>query len=150
MGHSWPRSSRRDLGFLPWGTSRIRCSCTMRSVYLVKGLARLDCLLRYSLGFSRLSALSSSSWRSQRAAVHSIPRSANLSTVTMNTGLTTSPTRGFPSQYIPRSSSIAFHPTEMLYGVGSPDGTGAYSKHSEKETILKEAVIVRIYGSNLM
>ncbi len=91
-------------------------------------------LLRYSLRFPRLSALSSSSWRSQRAVVHSISRSTNLSTVIMNTGLATSPTRGFPSQYIPRSSSIVFHPTEMLYGVGSPDGTGTYSKLREKGT----------------
>ncbi|KAI9513093.1 hypothetical protein F5148DRAFT_1273335 [Russula earlei] len=82
--------------------------------------------------FFRLSALSSSNWRTQRAVVHSISHSTILPTVSMNTGLTASPTRGFPSQSIPRSSSLAFHPTEMLYGVGSPDGN------------------VRIYGSNLM
>jgi hypothetical protein len=97
----------------------------------------------------RLSALSSSSWRSQRAVVHSISRSAILSTVNMNTGLATSPTRGFPSPYIPRSSSIVFHPTEMLYGVGTPDGTGTYSILNEREST-QGAVIVRIYGSNLM
>ena len=72
----------------------------------------------------RLSALSSSNWRTQRAVVHSIPHPNILSSVSMNTGLTTSPTRGFPSQFIPRSGSVVFHPTEMLYGVGSPDGTG--------------------------
>jgi hypothetical protein len=76
-------------------------------------------------------------------------RSINLSTVIMNTGLTTSLTRGFPSQYIPRSSSVVFHPTEMLYGVGSPDGTGTYSMLNGKGST-QEAVIVRIYGSNLM
>jgi hypothetical protein len=102
---------------------------------LGKGPFALSGLLRYSQVFPRLSALSSSNWRSQRGVVRSISRSANLSAVIMNTGLTTSPTRGFPSQYIPRSSSIVFHPTEMLYGVGSPDGTGAYSKLSEKETV---------------
>jgi len=74
--------------------------------------------------FLRLAALSPSNWRTQRAAVYSIPHSNILSTVSMNTGLTTSPTRGFPSQFIPRSGSIVFHPAEMLYGVGSPDGTG--------------------------
>ena len=102
---------------------------------LGKGLCTPRRLLRCSLGFSRVSALSSSNWRSQRAVVHSMSRSTNLSTVMMNTGMTTSPTRGFPSQYIPRSSSIVFHPTEMLYGVGSPDGTGTYSKLSEKELL---------------
>jgi len=75
----------------------------------------------------RLPALSSSNWRTQRAVVYSIPHPNILSTVSMNTGLTTSPTRGFPSQFIPRSGSIVFHPTEMLYGAGSPDGTGKCS-----------------------
>ncbi|KAI0271448.1 raptor N-terminal caspase like domain-containing protein [Gloeopeniophorella convolvens] len=82
--------------------------------------------------FAGLSALSPSNWRTQRAVVHSVPRLTALSTVNLSTGLTTSPTRGFPSQYIPRSSSLVFHPTEMLYGVGSPDGT------------------VRIHGSKLL
>jgi len=95
------------------------------------GLAAFDVHAQCGV-FAGLSALSSSNWRTQRAIVHSIPYSINLSTVSMSTSLTTSPTRGFPSQYIPRSSSLVFHPTEMLYGVGSPDGT------------------VRIYGSNLM
>jgi hypothetical protein len=132
MGYSWLRPSRRDLGVFPWRAGRIRCSCTMWSVCWVR--ACLDVCSDNSLGSPRLSALSSSNWRSQRAVVHSISRSATLSTVNMNTGLTTSPTRGFPSQYIPRSSSIVFHPTEMLYGVGSPDGTGTYSILNEKET----------------
>jgi hypothetical protein len=67
----------------------------------------------------------------------------------MSTGLTTSPTRGLPSQYIPRFGSLVFHPTEMLYGVGSPDGTGTCPILKE-EKITQEAVAVRIYGSNLM
>jgi hypothetical protein len=67
----------------------------------------------------------------------------------MSTGLTTSPTRGLPSQYIPRSGSLVFHPTEMLYGVGSPDGTGTCSMLNE-EKVTQEVVVVRIYGSNLM
>ena len=92
-------------------------------------------LLRYSLGITRLSALSPSNWRTQRAVVHSISRSMTLSTASMTTGLTTSPTRGFPSHYIPRSSSIIFHPTEMLYGVGSPDGAGTCSILDENKLL---------------
>ncbi|KAI0066602.1 hypothetical protein BV25DRAFT_1820620 [Artomyces pyxidatus] len=82
--------------------------------------------------FAGISALSSSSWRSQRVVVQSIARRNVSTTVSMSTGLTTSPTRGPPSQYIPRSSSLVFHPTEMLYGMGGPDGT------------------VRIFGSKLV
>ncbi|KAH9056937.1 raptor N-terminal caspase like domain-containing protein [Lactarius vividus] len=95
------------------------------------GLAAFDVHSQSGV-FAGVSTLSPSNWRTQRVVIHSISRHATLSTATMNTGLTTSPTRGFPSQYIPRSSSITFHPTEMLYGVGSPDGT------------------VRIYGSKLL
>jgi hypothetical protein len=97
----------------------------------------------------RLSALSPSNWRTQRAVVHSISRSTNPSTVSMGTGLTTSPTGGLPSQFIPRSSSIIFHPTEMLYGVGSLDGTGTYSIFRDNN-LFREDMIVRIYGSKLM
>jgi hypothetical protein len=83
--------------------------------------------------FLRLGALPPSNWRTQRAVVYSIPHSNILSTVGMNTGLTASPTRGFPSQFMPRLGSIVFHPTEMLYGVGSPDGTGTcVILHEEK------------------
>lgn len=82
-------------------------------------------------GFSsthRSSAISSSNWRHIRTTVHPIARdSASLSTVNVPTGLTAMPTRGYPSRFIPRSNSLAFHPMEMLYGVGSSDGTGTPS-----------------------
>ena len=41
----------------------------------------------------------------------------------VHTGVT-SPPRDYPSPSIPRHGSLVFHPTEMLYGVGGPDGTG--------------------------
>jgi regulator-associated protein of mTOR len=33
------------------------------------------------------------------------------------------PLRTLPSPFIPRLSSLVFHPKEMLYGLGQPDGT---------------------------
>lgn len=126
MGHAWRRSGRRNLGFIPRGTCCVRCSFTKRSVCWVCSPITPDIHHGVHDPPSSVSSLSPSNWRAQRVVVHSISRPAILSTASMNTGLTTSPTRGFPSPYIPRSSSITFHPTEMLYGVGSPDGTGTY------------------------
>ena len=62
-------------------------------------------------------------WRSQRIIVHSLAQPNVLSTPNISTGLTTHPARALPSPFIPRLSSLVFHPTEMLYGVGEPDGT---------------------------
>ncbi|KAI0321261.1 hypothetical protein OF83DRAFT_1100511 [Amylostereum chailletii] len=73
--------------------------------------------------FAGLSAVSHSSWRTQHTVVRSIARSTVLSSTDTGTGLSSAPSRAWPSQYIPRSSSLVFHPMEMLYGVGSPDGT---------------------------
>jgi len=72
--------------------------------------------------FVSTSAVSPSSWRAQRAVVHSISRPGVLSKMNIPTGVT-SPPRDYPSPSIPRHGSLAFHPTEMLYGVGGPDGT---------------------------
>ncbi|KAI0042582.1 hypothetical protein FA95DRAFT_1564189 [Auriscalpium vulgare] len=95
------------------------------------GLAAFDVHTQTGV-FGAMSGLTPSSWRAQRSVVQSIEHPAFRSTVSTSTGLTTSPTRGLPSQYIPRSSTLVFHPTEMLYGTGSPDGT------------------VRIFGSKLV
>ena len=50
-----------------------------------------------------------------------------LSTINIPTGLSTFPFRGVPSPFIPRHTSLVFHPTEMLYALGGPDGTGKSS-----------------------
>ena len=71
----------------------------------------------------RTSALSPSNWRAQRTVVHSINRPGALSKANIPTGATP-PQRDYPSSSIPRHGSLVFHPTEMLYGVGGPDGTG--------------------------
>ena len=63
-------------------------------------------------------------WRYQRTTVQSIARPDIHSTVNLTTGLSSLPSRSGPSPFIPRSNSLAFHPTEMLYGIGTPDGNG--------------------------
>lgn len=59
--------------------------------------------------------------------IHSIsnPDVNPLTTLSVPTGLSVYPTRP-PSPYIPRFTSLAFHPMEMLYAVGQPDGTGVF------------------------
>jgi hypothetical protein len=71
------------------------------------------------------SAISHTSWRSQRVVVRSLAYSEPpLSITNIPTGLPNFPFRGPPSSFIPRHASLVFHPTEMLYAVGGPDGTG--------------------------
>lgn len=78
--------------------------------------------------FFRTSALSPTHWRDQRTMIQSVTRPAPLSNFNIPTGISAFPNSarggGGPSPYIPRSTSLAFHPMEMLYGVGGPDGTG--------------------------
>jgi len=73
--------------------------------------------------FAATSAINHGSWRSQRVVVRSLVQSEPLSTSNIPTGLSTYPIRGIPSPFIPRHSSLVFHPTEMLYAMGGPDGT---------------------------
>lgn len=49
---------------------------------------------------------------------------SELSAFNVPTGLTSFPMRPLPSPFIPRSSSLVFHPLEMVYALGQPDGTG--------------------------
>jgi len=63
------------------------------------------------------------SWKSQRVLVHSLYTSDPLSAFTLPSGLISAPTVTQPSPSIPRLCSLTFHPTQMLYGVGSADGT---------------------------
>lgn len=46
-----------------------------------------------------------------------------MTSLSQPSGLTLPPVRAFPSRYIPRLSALKFHPLEMLYCVGEPDGT---------------------------
>ncbi|KAG5220201.1 WD40 repeat protein [Salix suchowensis] len=71
--------------------------------------------------FCSTSAVTPVYWKSQRTVVHSFDR--ELSKFNVSTGLNVYPPRPLASAYIPRSTSLVFHPTEMLYGLGEPDGT---------------------------
>ncbi|EAU92443.2 mip1 [Coprinopsis cinerea okayama7 len=73
--------------------------------------------------FATSSAVSPTQWKAQRVSVHTIDKAIHLSSINAPTGLSAYPIRPMPSPYIPRSTSLVFHPTEMLYGVGEPDGS---------------------------
>ncbi|KAF8899316.1 raptor N-terminal caspase like domain-containing protein [Infundibulicybe gibba] len=72
--------------------------------------------------FAASSAITPTNWRSQRIIVQSFDQIPPLSAFNISTGLTMNPVRTLPSPFLPRSSSLVFHPTEMLYGIGEPDG----------------------------
>ncbi|KAI6012662.1 hypothetical protein F5J12DRAFT_544942 [Pisolithus orientalis] len=61
-------------------------------------------------------------WRHQRLLLHSMTDFNVLSSMMLPTGLPVYSRRP-PSSYIPRYTSFAFHPLEMMYAVGEPDGT---------------------------
>ncbi|KAF9535610.1 hypothetical protein CPB83DRAFT_842046 [Crepidotus variabilis] len=74
------------------------------------------------------SAVTPSSWRAQKVTVQgfkdpSTNKASLLSSFNVSTGLTSFPMRPLPSPFIPRASSLVFHPMEMVYGLGMPDGT---------------------------
>ncbi|TFK56405.1 hypothetical protein OE88DRAFT_12946 [Heliocybe sulcata] len=73
--------------------------------------------------FAALSSVTNASYRHQRATVQSLNPPTVLSQVDFNTGLTAPSARNLPSPFITRPGSLAFHPLEMLYSVGTPDGT---------------------------
>jgi regulator-associated protein of mTOR len=74
--------------------------------------------------FVKSSAIIPSRWKTQRVSVfHTDKGEIPLSYSDLVTGLGAYPIRPLPSSSIPRSSSLAFHPTEMSYGVGLPDGS---------------------------
>jgi regulator-associated protein of mTOR len=70
-------------------------------------------------------------WRDQRIMVQSMSRAVPLSNYNVPNGISSFPHSargggGGPSLFIPRSTSLVFHPLEMLYGVGSADGTSEF------------------------
>ncbi|KAL4070418.1 raptor N-terminal caspase like domain-containing protein [Scleroderma citrinum] len=72
--------------------------------------------------FATTSALTPANWRHQRLMLHSITDPNPLSSLMLPTGLAVYSQRP-PSSYIPRYTAFTFHPMEMLYAVGEPDGT---------------------------
>ncbi|KAF8808186.1 hypothetical protein BYT27DRAFT_6605724 [Phlegmacium glaucopus] len=73
--------------------------------------------------FAATSSINPTYWRTQRAVIQSLVQPEPLSAFNVPTGLSTYPIRGLPSPFIPRHNSLVFHPTEMLYALGAPDGT---------------------------
>ncbi|KAF5352352.1 hypothetical protein D9756_006183 [Leucocoprinus leucothites] len=73
--------------------------------------------------FASSSAIQPSNWRAQKIVVHSLNQDDPLSSFHRPTGLSMAPLRTLPSPFIPRLGSLVFHPKEMLYGLGQPDGT---------------------------
>ncbi|TCD64747.1 hypothetical protein EIP91_003669 [Steccherinum ochraceum] len=72
--------------------------------------------------FAVSSAISPTNYRTQRTMLY--PLSNYTSTVSsLSTSLVNPPPREFPSTFIPRYNSLAFHPREMIYAVGSLDNT---------------------------
>jgi len=71
--------------------------------------------------FAATSSVSPTNWRAQRTVVHSLTREAAVSALSI--GLVNPPSRSPPSPFIPRYNSLAFHPREMVYAVGSLDNT---------------------------
>ncbi|PPR02354.1 hypothetical protein CVT24_011698 [Panaeolus cyanescens] len=85
------------------------------------GLASFD-VHAISGVFASSSIINPAYWRSQRVVVQSLSKEQPLSAYNVSTGLTAPYIRGMPSSTIPRLGSLVFHPTEMLYGMGGPDG----------------------------
>ncbi|KAJ3493649.1 hypothetical protein NLJ89_g10966 [Agrocybe chaxingu] len=71
--------------------------------------------------FAATSAVTPIYWRAQRVSVQNL--TTPLSAYNISTGLNTPPIRVLPSPFIPRTTSLVFHPTEMVYAMGAPDGT---------------------------
>ncbi|KAF7302526.1 WD-REPEATS-REGION domain-containing protein [Mycena chlorophos] len=70
------------------------------------------------------SSLNHRNWRVQRVSVQPLHMQfGQITSVNLASGMGFPPARAFPSPYIPRMSALKFHPMEMLYGVGEPDGT---------------------------
>jgi hypothetical protein len=94
----------------------------------------------FSRPLNRTTAISTYNWRSQKTVIQSLNRLTPLSSFNVQTGLLYAPnSRALPSRYIPRSSSFVFHPTEMLYGMGEPDGTGEFASDYRRNYILTHA-----------
>lgn len=72
--------------------------------------------------FATTSALTPANWRHQQLSLHSLADFNVLSSMMLPTGLAVYSPRP-PSPYIPRYTSFAFHPLEMMYAIGQPDGT---------------------------
>ncbi|KAK7436889.1 Target of rapamycin complex 1 subunit kog1 [Stygiomarasmius scandens] len=72
--------------------------------------------------FAGTSAITSTNWKRQDLLVHSLQTGDTLMKTSIGTGLNTPPV-AVPSYGFPRRGLFAFHPKEMLFGVGTPGGS---------------------------
>lgn len=72
----------------------------------------------------RTSSLSTTNWRMQRTVVHSLTRSDSEPLNTVPSIITFPPSRESLTALAPLSSSLSFHPREMVFAMGSVDGSG--------------------------
>ncbi|KZT01152.1 WD40 repeat-like protein [Laetiporus sulphureus 93-53] len=72
--------------------------------------------------FAATSSLLQTNWKSQRTSVRSLTASPS-SLCSFTTSLTMPPPRDHYVPFVPRSSSLVFHPREMVYALGLWDGS---------------------------
>ncbi|KAJ7163422.1 hypothetical protein C8R43DRAFT_879598, partial [Mycena crocata] len=108
----------------------LRCSAspTTWDVDLRHGLSFFDCHPTTRI-FAATSAITPNNWKSHCISVHSLKQDVPMSSFNLSTGLKKQPSSYFVSPFVPRLNSVTFHPTEMLYGVSEPDGTGTFFFH---------------------
>ncbi|EMD32619.1 hypothetical protein CERSUDRAFT_87930 [Gelatoporia subvermispora B] len=87
-----------------------------------QGLSAFDVHERTEV-FAATSSLTRANWRTQRTVVHSLSLSRPVPLSTNMSGLTIPPPRDPPTPFVQRSSSLSFHPREMVYALGLWDGT---------------------------
>ncbi|KAK0433965.1 hypothetical protein EV421DRAFT_1841786 [Armillaria borealis] len=87
-----------------------------------RGLSAFD-VHRTTEVFAGSSAITPHQWKEQKITVQSIKGQMKPSSVSVPTGHVLQPPRVPASPFSHRLTSLVFHPTEMLYGVGEPDGT---------------------------
>jgi hypothetical protein len=105
--------------------------------------------VRHALTACSASAVDHTHWRRQIVTVRNANRVEPLAELTVGTGLTAPPAKPWPSRWAPRASSLAFHPTEMLYTLGQPNGSRAYLACCVCGGTEADAQAVRIFGCDL-
>jgi hypothetical protein len=117
-------TTRRKLGSVTTNTVWLASMCTPQHAFLRSTSSCHTITLRRVYQYFRSSAITPTRWKTQRVSVLPTDKGDTpLSTFDLVTGLHAYPIRPLPSPSIPRSSSLVFHPTQMLYGVGLPDGS---------------------------
>ncbi|KAI0714649.1 hypothetical protein C8Q76DRAFT_795507 [Earliella scabrosa] len=71
--------------------------------------------------FAATSSLTAANWRSQRSEVRSLASRREIGSLTAT--LSVPPARETLTPFAPKTSSLAFHPREMVFGVGFWDGS---------------------------